>query len=350
MRTHFLAFGSTMLLAIPAVAHHSWGGIYRINDPEIEISGVVTKVQWRNPHVRLEVTVDAGKPSARIWSIEGASVAQLSRMDVPPGLVQVGQQVKVAGYGGVQGAPSMYMNNLLLPDNREIVFGISGKLRWSGERIGYGNMLAGTIVETDINKRPASILAVWTVVSGDPASTLTSNSRDPAARANPRPSVSALAPAAPGSTVPVLPTSASYCAPKAMPQAMGSPYPMQLQKQGADVLIRLEEFDALRTVHIQATHDDSRAPVSLLGYSSGVWEGPGDRKLVVTTSKIDNKALGARARMTETFELSADRNRLLYTATMADPDRPASNAPPVVVSRYYQYRPGAKLQPYECSN
>ena len=131
-----------------------------------------------------------------------------------------------------------------------------------------------------------------------------------------------------------------------MPLAMGAPYPIQLLKNGKDVVIELEENDQVRTVHIGEQHADSGAARSIMGYSTGMWAGEGEKKLVVTTTKIDNRTLGARARLTETFELSADRNRLQYSATVSDPDKSTA---PATSSKYWQYRPGAKVEPYDCT-
>lgn len=212
MRALLLSLGSTVLLAVPAAAHHSWAANYRTTDPDIEIVGVISKVEWKNPHVRMEVTVDGGKPNAKTWTVESASVAQLSRMDVTPDLVRVGQQVTVSGYAGMRNLTSLYMNNLLLPDSREIVFAVAGKPRWTNTSLSDSSKLTGSVVEADINKRPASVLAVWTVVYGDPDSHSASNARAAAARNGS--GTGAVAPAPPQSGPPaVLPNSADYCSP-----------------------------------------------------------------------------------------------------------------------------------------
>lgn len=67
---------------------------------------------------------------------------------------------------------------------------------------------------------------------------------------------------------------------------------------------------------------------------------------MVTTTKIDNKALGAGTRLIETFALSADRNHLDYTAILTDPTK--GNLP-VTTTKYWQYQPGSVVHPYNCS-
>jgi len=339
MKHSFVALGLAVFVMASASAHHSWTTAYRSSEPDIEIAGVITQLEWKNPHVRMQVTADAGKPTAKVWLIESTSVAQLARMDVTPDLVKVGLSVRISGFAGFDNN-SIYMNHLLLPDNREVIFLADAAPRWPGVHIGNSNKLGGAIVEADINKRPASIFAVWNTVYGDPKShafaAQQAAAKAAAAKEGPKPApVSAPAP-----------SSAAYCAAKALPMAMTNPYPIQFIKKGQDVVLKLEEYDQVRTIHIGKSHEDSGAASSLMGYSSGVWQGAGERKLVVTTTKIDNKALGSRAKLIETFELSADRNHLDYTSTVSDPDKPGE---PVTTSKYWQYRPGATVQPYNCT-
>lgn len=330
-------------LAAPLFAHHSWSTDYKVNDPEVEIAGVITRLDWKNPHVRLEVTSDAGQPTARTWLIETTSVAQLIRMDVTPGLVKVGQSVRIAGYAGFR-TNMIYMNHLLLPDNREVIFLADAAPRWSGVPIGNSRKLAGQVTEPDVNKRPATIFAVWNTVYGDPRShgfaaqqiALKARAEEAARKGQPLPTVPLSA--APGS--------AEYCAPKALQAAMANPYPIQFLKRGRDIQLKLELDDQVRTIRMGRGHDDSGAAPSLMGYSSGEWQGSGEKKLIVTTTRFAGKDLGPRARLVEVFELSDDRNRLNYTATLSDPDKPGA---PVTTGKYWQYQPGSTVQPYNCS-
>lgn len=342
-KTGYGALLIPLVVAAPLWAHHSWSTDYKINDPEVEVAGVITKLEWKNPHVRMELTADAGQPTARTWSIESTSVSQLFRMDVTPDLVKVGQVVKVSGFAGFR-ANAIYMNHLLLPDNREVIFLADAAPRWPGVHIGNSVKLGGQVTEPDINKRPATVFAVWNTVYGDPKSHAFA-AQQIALKAK------AAEAARNGQTLPqaplsAAPSSAAYCAAKALPMAMTNPYPIQLVKSGNDVLLKLEENDQVRTIHMTARHDDAQAKPSLMGYSSGVWQGAGEKKLVVTTTKIDNKALGAGARLVETFELSADRNHLDYTSTVTDPAKPGQ---PVTTTKYWQYQPGSVVQPYNCS-
>ena len=84
------------LLAVPAArAHHGMGGEFDTKKT-IEFAAVITSVTWANPHVRMELTEDAGKSTAKIWLIETNSVSSLSRVGITRDIAAVGAPIRVA--------------------------------------------------------------------------------------------------------------------------------------------------------------------------------------------------------------------------------------------------------------
>ena len=79
-----VAFGLTF--ATPRLsAHHSFAAEYDGKKP-IQLQGVVTKIDWENPHVYvyLDVKDDAGKVVN--WALEGHPEMKLSKPEVRPTL------------------------------------------------------------------------------------------------------------------------------------------------------------------------------------------------------------------------------------------------------------------------
>jgi hypothetical protein len=62
--------------ALPALAHHS-GSMFD-DESVIELKGTVKALQWANPHIWLQVVVEANG-AATEWSLEGGSPNSLSR-------------------------------------------------------------------------------------------------------------------------------------------------------------------------------------------------------------------------------------------------------------------------------
>ena len=133
-----------VLAATPSTAHHNWQALYDVNS-DIEFEGEIQSVKWRNPHVRVSFVVGKGTPDEKIYTTESNSVASLTRMNVTEDLLAVGTKVRVAGYRSRSGGSDIFMNHLLLPHNREIIFQRTAEPRWpDAGRIGLllGHMTA----------------------------------------------------------------------------------------------------------------------------------------------------------------------------------------------------------------
>ncbi|MBX2848000.1 MAG: hypothetical protein KTR16_06760 [Acidiferrobacterales bacterium] len=345
---HFLGLKVSLLFFClkPALAHHTWAVDYDA-DNFVEIEGTVSSIRWVNPHVRFEVTVNQGVDTEQTWSIAGTSVSNLARMDVNRGILQVGDSVRMAGHASKKSEHAMYMINLLLPDGREAVFSGSARQRWTAEKVGSNEAIRGEVAEQDISARPNSIFSVWTVSMGDPGSRSLQPRKTedfPLSKAG----VDKIASYNPKTDNPF-----GSCAPKGGVAVMDAPYPIELVDEGDKILFKLEEYDTVREIHLNDIHDDSNIEPSLLGYSTGRWQGD---TLLITTSKIsypymhvgstpDYVPQSAVARIQETLRLGEKRDKLFYTLTITDTEMLTE---PLVLSRYYVWRPNESIQPYSC--
>ena len=106
-----------------------------------------------------------------------------------------------------------------------------------------------------------------------------------------------------------------------MPFAMMSPYPMEIVRQGDQLLIRGEAYDLRRVIYL-AKPASPPAP-SPLGVSVGRIMG---NELIIETSGINYHSYGDlgpaqsdQSHVVERFKLSADGLKLDYEITVTDP-------------------------------
>ena len=91
--TCLLAFCA--LIGVPAAAHHS-GALYD-RSLRVTVSGVVTKMEWANPHSHLYVQGQDGASGSGQWQFDLPSVNRLVRLGWTRHAVNAGDRVTVIG-------------------------------------------------------------------------------------------------------------------------------------------------------------------------------------------------------------------------------------------------------------
>ena len=94
-----IAASALVATALPAAAHHAFSLEYDAKKP-IRFEGVVTRVEWTNPHARIYVDVTDGTGKVNNWNLELASLSALVRNGWTRTSVKVGERVKVEGFEG----------------------------------------------------------------------------------------------------------------------------------------------------------------------------------------------------------------------------------------------------------
>jgi len=116
--------GGILLAALPAWAHHSFAAEFDINQP-ITLKGVLTKMDWVNPHGWIYIDVAGTDGKVVNWAIEAGGPTALlrrglRRTDFPPGL-----EVVVEGYKAKSGAAKANGRSVTLKDGRNFFLGAS---------------------------------------------------------------------------------------------------------------------------------------------------------------------------------------------------------------------------------
>lgn len=124
-----------VVAAVPAIAHHAFGGEFDANRPVL-LKGQVSKVEWVNPHAWIhvmatDVTV-AGEPKkldgpGEVWMVEGGTPNTLLRRGITRDSLKPGTEIVVDGYQ-TRDHTLLRANgrNVTFPDGRKLFLGSSG--------------------------------------------------------------------------------------------------------------------------------------------------------------------------------------------------------------------------------
>ena len=116
-----LLFGGARL-----VAHHAFGAEFDIDRP-ITLKGMVTKMEWVNPHSWIHLDVKDADGKVTPWMIEGGSPNSLLRLGFTMNAVKYGMEIVVEGYQAKDGANRGVGVSLTFTDGKQSA--VAGNVR-----------------------------------------------------------------------------------------------------------------------------------------------------------------------------------------------------------------------------
>jgi hypothetical protein len=322
------------LFSLAAAAHHapSEFDFKKI----VEIEGTLAEVRWQNPHIRILVRtgIDAsGKPI--VVDVEGGALSIMRRTNATPEGLHVGDTVRVAGFPSRRSATRMWGQNLLQANGKEMLFEPGLFPRWAKAPLGSESKWFD---KRDVEKSSAGIFRVWSSHLHEFF----------LAREKPVP-LNEAANKKLAAWDPLTDSVSHGCEPVGMPTIMDQPYPLEFVKQQDTILLRMELYDAVRTIHMREDVALSELPKHLFGRSIGRWEGD---TLVVKTDGIlwsylehNGTPLGAATSIVERFTPAPDGTRLQYDMIVTDDEYLTE---PLVQKKTFFARPDETVKPYEC--
>lgn len=101
-----------------AYGHHSFASEFDIDQP-VEVRGIVTKVEWNNPHVWFYMDVEDPDTGEVVnWGFEMGAPHQLQRRGWTRTTMQIGDELVVEGSGSRNGSPRVNARSVTTADGR----------------------------------------------------------------------------------------------------------------------------------------------------------------------------------------------------------------------------------------
>ena len=123
--TGSLLMGALLVAAAPVVAHHAFSAEFDATKP-VRLQGVITKMEWINPHSWMHVDVTNDDGSIDSWMIEAGPPGALVRRGWRKDSVQPGTEVFIEGYQALDGTNKANGRDVTLPDGTKLFAGSSG--------------------------------------------------------------------------------------------------------------------------------------------------------------------------------------------------------------------------------
>lgn len=127
MRTAFGLLATLLVLSSAASvsAHHSFAAEFDGTKPVV-LTGTVTKVEWRNPHIWIYLDARNADGTVTPWQCEGSAPNSLTRQGWSRNSVPVGSALVIEGYRAKNGTDTCNASTWKLPDGRTVFAGSAG--------------------------------------------------------------------------------------------------------------------------------------------------------------------------------------------------------------------------------
>lgn len=111
---------SFLLIAIPVLAHH---GITSEFDPskDVTVTGVLTRVDWTNPHIYWYVDVKDDSGNVQTWRFQGGPPSMLHRAGFYKADFKIGEVVTVSAKPAKDGSKLGFGTVIKYADGHKIV-------------------------------------------------------------------------------------------------------------------------------------------------------------------------------------------------------------------------------------
>jgi hypothetical protein len=117
-----LACAGMLLAAAPAWAHHSFAAEYD-NQKPVTHKGVVTRIDWMNPHVYIYIDEKSEDGKVVNWAFEGYPPNTLRRVGLARDMLKIGDSVTVTGWSSKDGSPRFAAREITWTDGRKFFIG-----------------------------------------------------------------------------------------------------------------------------------------------------------------------------------------------------------------------------------
>jgi uncharacterized protein DUF6152 len=121
-----LAVFGLLALAIPAVAHHAFPAEFDVDKP-VTLTGVVSRIDWINPHVYVYLDVKDNTGRTASWALESWPTGILRKSGVSRDMIKEGTPLTILAYRAKDGKNLAYIRKFTWADGHAIETWFGGR-------------------------------------------------------------------------------------------------------------------------------------------------------------------------------------------------------------------------------
>lgn len=111
--------GLWLLSALPVFAHHAFSAEFEKNKP-VTLKGVMTKLEWMNPHIWIYLDVKETDGTVTKWQCEGGPPNSLTRKGWVRDVIKTGDELTINGYLAKDGSRTCNAATVVLPSGKAV--------------------------------------------------------------------------------------------------------------------------------------------------------------------------------------------------------------------------------------
>ena len=121
MKARFMWVAAVAMLIAgrPALAHHSFAAEFDASKP-VKLTGVVTKIEWMNPHTYFYIDAKDASGTVENWGLEMGSPNGLMRQGWTRNSLKVGDEVTVEGSLAKDGSKIANARSVILAGGQKL--------------------------------------------------------------------------------------------------------------------------------------------------------------------------------------------------------------------------------------
>ncbi len=105
-----------------ASAHHAYTAEFDTTKP-VKVTGVLTKLEWSNPHIWIYLDVKDEKGNVTNWGFSASPPGMLQRRGITKSSLKLGETLTVAGHRAKDGSNNASGNVVTFSDGRDALIG-----------------------------------------------------------------------------------------------------------------------------------------------------------------------------------------------------------------------------------